>query len=135
MAFVLWLSTIHLTIDMHFCGNKMVSFSLFGKAENCYELAGITPPAKEYTKKASPFCSIGKKDCCTDQFLIIDANQTSIQNSTTWLFTPNIQYFIIAFIQVIYIDAIWIPAFDDFSFYDPPNRCIDIPIQFQSFLL
>lgn len=35
LSLVLLLSTTGLTIDKHYCGDSMVSYSLFGKAQSC----------------------------------------------------------------------------------------------------
>lgn len=35
MAFVVMFTTMSFTVDMHFCGDSLVDFSLFAKAESC----------------------------------------------------------------------------------------------------
>lgn len=67
MAFVVLISTLSFTVDMHYCGGVLVETAIFQKAKGCgMEMkSGI---AQENNKG----CSITKKGCCTDERIIID---------------------------------------------------------------
>lgn len=85
MAILLLFTSLGAAIDMHFCGGHLKSFSLYGKAKNCYELAGeyekscSSHPAEDAKKTT---CSIGKKDCCQDQFVYL-INEQNLPTSKT----------------------------------------------------
>ena len=64
MAFVVLFSTISYTVDMHYCGEKLVDTAIFNKAETCGMEMEQPSPSKD--------CSVKKKNCCTDQQLIVD---------------------------------------------------------------
>ena len=63
MAFVVLLSTMSFTVDMHYCGGALVETAIFQKAKGC---------GMEMEKPSTDGCSIKVKDCCSDEQLIID---------------------------------------------------------------
>lgn len=67
MAFVVLISTLSFTVDMHYCGGVLVETAIFQKAKGCgMEMkSGI---AQENNKG----CSITKKGCCKDEHIIVD---------------------------------------------------------------
>ena len=58
MAFVVLFTTMSFSFSEHYCGDHLVDFALFSKAESC----GMA------MEKASPNsdCNAIKKDCCSD---------------------------------------------------------------------
>jgi hypothetical protein len=63
MAFVVLFSTMSFTVDMHFCGDTLVSTSMFQKASSC---------GMKMEKPAAEGCTIVKSNCCKDKQMIID---------------------------------------------------------------
>lgn len=63
MAFVVLLSTMSFTIEMHYCGDNLVDTSIFKKAKTC---------GMEMQKTSTKDCSISKKNCCNDKQVAID---------------------------------------------------------------
>lgn len=64
MAFVVLFSTMSFTIDMHYCGDKLVNTAVFKKAKSCgMEMQKTT---------SSSDCSITKKNCCSEEQLVFD---------------------------------------------------------------
>ena len=63
MAFVVLFSTLSFTINMHYCGNTLVETAFFHKAKGC---------GMEMDKPSSKDCSITKKNCCSDEQLVVD---------------------------------------------------------------
>ncbi|QYJ69354.1 HYC_CC_PP family protein [Flavobacterium litorale] len=63
MVFVVLFSTMSFTIDMHYCGNSLVETAIFQKAKGC---------GMEMEKPFTNSCSIIKKNCCSDEQLIVD---------------------------------------------------------------
>ena len=63
MAFVVLLSTMSFTINMHYCGDTLVETAVFQKAKGC---------GMEIQKSSTEGCVIVKKNCCNDEQLVID---------------------------------------------------------------
>ena len=63
MAFVVLFSTMSFTVDMHYCGSKLVDTALFQSAKTC---------GMEMEKPSTEGCTITKKNCCSDKQLIVD---------------------------------------------------------------
>jgi len=70
MAFVVLLSTMSFTIDMHYCGTTLVDTAIFKQAKSC----GMEQQKTSNTND----CSFQKKNCCTDMQLDI-AGQDELQ--------------------------------------------------------
>jgi hypothetical protein len=72
MAFVVLMTTMSFTVDMHYCGNTMVDYSFFHNASTCkMEKAILTASC------GSP--EVKKKSCCSDEQLIIQG-QDDLKN-------------------------------------------------------
>lgn len=69
MALLLLFSTMSFSMDMHFCGDHLVDFSLFDKAESC----GMMPAAS----KTSTDCAMidVDMDCCSDVQVLIEGQE------------------------------------------------------------
>lgn len=80
MILVVFVSTMSFGMDMHYCGNNLVSVSLFGKANACGMEQGTT--------KGSKTCSIAKKDCCHNKQLAIDGHSNITK---TEIYTPTVE--------------------------------------------
>ena len=87
MAFVVLFSTMSFTIDMHFCGDTLVSTSMFQKATGC---------GMEMERPAAEGCAIVKSNCCNDKQMIIDGQDEMQLLITTIPFEQ--QLFITSFI-------------------------------------
>ncbi|WP_240640214.1 HYC_CC_PP family protein [Mangrovimonas spongiae] len=87
MAFVVLFSTMSFTIDMHYCGDKLVETAIFHKAKGC---------GMEMEKPSTEGCSITKKNCCDDKQLSIEG-QDELQLSVDKISFEQ-QVFITSFI-------------------------------------
>ena len=63
MAFVVLLSTLSFTIDMHYCGGTLVETAIFKKAKGC---------GMEMGNPSTKSCAITKKNCCNDEQLVVN---------------------------------------------------------------
>lgn len=88
MAFVVLFSTMSFTIDMHYCGDTLVDTSVFSKADTC----GMEMQKSDDTSD----CSITKKNCCTDEEIIIEG-QDELKISFDKL-TLDQQFFVASFV-------------------------------------
>ena len=63
MAFVVLLSTMSFTMNMHYCGDTLVETALFHKAKGC---------GMEMEKPSAEGCAITKKNCCDDKQITVE---------------------------------------------------------------
>ena len=63
LAFVVLFSTLSFTINMHYCGDTLVETAIYQKAKGC---------GMEMESPSSKDCSITKKNCCSDEQLVLD---------------------------------------------------------------
>ena len=63
MAFVVLFSTMSFTVNMHYCGDTLVETAIFQKAKGC---------GMEMESPSTEGCSIMKKNCCSDEQILID---------------------------------------------------------------
>ena len=127
MAFVVMFTTMSFTVDMHYCGDSLVDFSLFSKAEGC----GM--------EKAQPakYCEnplMTEKSCCTDQ-QILQQGQDELKTSLSTL-TFEQQTFVATFFYT-YIN--FFEGLDEnivsFTDYPPPFIRRDLQVLHQTFLI
>lgn len=138
LAFLMFFTSVGFSIDMHYCGNHLKSFSLIGKAKNCYELAGTaTPSTCPKHKKTDTVESqtMEKKGCCHNRNLSLDADLTSPNHANNFIVGEQLQDFAIAFVQVFIAERIIESKTPTTSYYKPPLIPKDIPVLVQSFLL
>lgn len=137
MALLMFVTSTGLSIDMHFCGDHLKSFNLFGKAKNCYELAGMQPTKCEIPQEQTPTmgCSMSKKSCCHNQSLNLQADLAADTENGDFLISPELQHFVIAFAVTFLQDQQIEPQKVNHSPYKPPLIARDIPVLIQSFLL
>ena len=137
LAFLMFLTSTGLSIDMHFCGNHLKSFSLTGKAKNCFELAksSTCPKHKKEVATANVECEMSKKDCCHNKTLNLQADLTPDLPANDFLISPQLDRFIIAYVAVFIDNKPETVAKPSFAHYKPPLIPRDIPVLVQSFLI
>ncbi len=95
MAIVVLISTMSFTMHFHYCGETLVNTSYFSEAETC----GMKMPTSVNT---SIDCSVIKKNCCSDEELVIEGQdelkislevQLEQQLFVAVFLTSYIQYF------------------------------------------
>ncbi|MFB9057850.1 hypothetical protein ACFFU9_13980 [Mariniflexile ostreae] len=69
MVFVVLLSTMSYTVDMHYCGDTLMDSAIFNTVKTCG--MDMESPLKED-------CSVTKKNCCNDEQVVLD-NQDELQ--------------------------------------------------------
>ncbi|WP_047416532.1 hypothetical protein [Cellulophaga sp. Hel_I_12] len=127
MAFVVLFSTMSFTIDMHYCGDAIIDYSFFHKAENC----GME---KEQVTSTCENPEMKKKSCCSDQQIIIEGQEDLKNNFTTLTFEQ--QVFVASFVYS-YINLFEGTASKDVPYkeYPPPFVKRDIQVLHQTFLI
>lgn len=136
MAFLIFLTSAGFSIDMHFCGQHLKSFSLTGKAKNCFELAKTNKCPKHQTAAlTTPECEQSKKNCCHNKTLHLQADLTPDIPANDFFISTELQDFVITFIAAYFENRPHQSIKPDFAHYKPPLIPKDIPVFFQSFLL
>ncbi|KJD34510.1 hypothetical protein PK35_01590 [Tamlana nanhaiensis] len=87
MAFVVLITTMSFTVNMHYCGETLVETTVFQKAEGC---------GMEMQKPSTDNCAVTTKSCCADKKLTIEG-QNELQHSVDKI-TFDQQVFIASFI-------------------------------------
>lgn len=126
MALLVLLSTMSFTVESHYCGEFLVDTSFFGAVETC----GM----ETQEKSPSSDCEITKKNCCSDEQLIVEG-QDNLKISLDKL-EKDQQVFVASFIYS-YINLFEgfeteTPSFRDYS---PPPLVRDIQVLDQTFLI
>ena len=138
MVFLMFPSSIGFSMDVHFCGNDLKSFSFFGEAEAC-EMMHLEKELKhaccQAPKKEVNPChhsEINEGNCCQNQTLII--------GNTGELEKPS--YSVKHFQQLLEVNIVVFPKSNFFlsltskniyTFYSPPLLITDISVLHQVF--
>ena len=92
MAFLVFFSTLSFTVDMHFCGDKLVETAFFHKVKGC----GMT-----MEQPASNDCKTKvKKNCCSEKQTLVNG-QDELQLSFQKISLEK-QIFVAAFFKTYY---------------------------------
>ncbi len=128
LALLLLFSTLSFSVGMHYCGDHLVDFSLFKKAEDC----GMMPVAET----PSGDCTLARAgmDCCTDVQVLVEG-QDDFKVSFDQL-SPGQQLFITAFTYT------YLGLFEEVDNkspreweYAPPPLIRDVQVLYQTFLI
>lgn len=84
MALAVLFSTVSFTVDAHYCGDKLVSKSVFKKADDC----GIEMVQKSNTADS---CKVIKTTCCRDEQSLVKG-QDDLQQSHFELTIPQFAF-------------------------------------------
>lgn len=128
MALLVLFATTSFSVDMHYCGNHLMDFSLSGKAEGCAMQVQVAQDMDH-----CPMMDM-KMDCCSDLELSL-AGQDDLQPSLMQMNLDS-QVFIASFsytyVAIFTGEAQKHPSFNDYS---PPPLIRDVQILDQTFLI
>ena len=122
LAILVVLSTLSVTIEKHYCGDKLVDLSVFSSAEKC----GMEPSADG---------KISTKSCCKDTTELINGQDelskldSEITKRVNQLFVPALNYIRLAYIEPLSAKT------DHFNGYDPPPLIVDNQSNYQVYLI
>ena len=127
MAFLVMFSTMSFTINMHYCGDRLVDTAFFHKAKGCgMEMDESIPVSGN---------SILKKGCCTETHITVKGQDELKLNSFDKLKFKQqviISAFIVSFSNIFQNLPLQIVPHKDYS---PPNLFADIQVLDQVFLI
>ncbi|MBC9794977.1 HYC_CC_PP family protein [Sinomicrobium weinanense] len=126
MTFVVLLSTMSFTINMHCCGDSIRDISLLDKAEAC-----SMDMQKSLT---TPDCTISSEDCCSDKCIVIEGQGQLKPTSSTTVIEQ--QAFVAAFIYT-YLNLFegLEKGFVPFRDYEPPLLTSDVQVLYETYLI
>jgi hypothetical protein len=126
LALIVLLSTVSFTVDSHYCGDTLVDSSLFGHVETC----GMEVQQQSQSSE----CDISKKDCCSDEQVIVEGQDT-LKTSFDKL-DKDQQIFVAAFVHT-YINLFFESQedFNSYKDYTPPLLVRNIQVLDQTFLI
>ncbi|MFS4417526.1 HYC_CC_PP family protein [Maribacter sp. 2307ULW6-5] len=128
MALLILGSTVSVSMDMHYCGDHLVDFSLFDEAETCMmQMAKVNP--------SSPCDDVAPSMACCSDIEIVLEGQEHLKASWQQLSLDQ-QFFVVAFARSwahLYREAAEkaVPYAD----YVPPPLIRDVQILDQTFLI
>ncbi len=126
MALLVFVSTMSFTIESHYCGNVLVDTSMFGKVETCVKAV----QKKTYSTK----CDNIKKDCCTNEQLVVDG-QDNLKISFNKL--DKEQQILVATLIYSYVNLFTELKTENISVrdYSPPVLVKDVQVLHETFLI
>ncbi|HMB61500.1 MAG TPA: hypothetical protein VKN36_00405 [Eudoraea sp.] len=128
MAVIVLLSTMSFSVDLHYCGDHLVDFSIYDSVNTCMMEAK--------TSKSSGECAVMEMDmdCCTDVEVVLEG-QDDLKISLDQL-TFDQQLFVVSFVYS-YINRF--EGCDEnivpFKDYSPPPLIRDVQLLDQTFLI
>lgn len=141
MAFMMFFTSVGLTMDMHYCGGELKSVSFFGKAKTCHDMAGKSEtPTKDcpHQKKMAAEkkgCS-EDKGCCSNKTVQLQSDQDQKVQTNDFVVSKQLKQFVIAYVAVFFANDFGLQReVANFSHYKPPLIQRDIPVLNQTFLL
>jgi hypothetical protein len=139
MAFLMFTSSIGFSMDIHFCGGKLESFSFFGDAEAC-EMMKAKQEKESHSCCESPKKEIkpchnkefAKGNCCHNESFVID-NGGELETSDFSL--EQFQQVLVAVIVLFPNVNLFKTASKQshYTYYNPPPIIKDISILHQVF--
>jgi len=126
MALIVLFSTMSFSVDMHYCGEHLVDFSVFENVETCLMKAEMS--------KSSSECEIIEMDCCTD-VEVVQEGQDDLKTSFDRL-TFEQQIFVATFFNS-YINLYegLEENITPFEGHPPPLLVKDIQVLYDTFLI
>lgn len=126
MALIVLFSTFSFSVEQHYCGDVLVDYSFFGRAESC----GMDVQKILNSEQSD----LVKKDCCNDETLTINGqNDLKIAfenlNFEQQVFVATFLYSYLNLYEGLPEDIV------PFSDYPPPLLVKDIQILDQTFLI
>lgn len=127
LSLIVLFSTLSFTVDMHYCGNRLVDVALFKKAESCQMKSFVSvKPCAETVKK---------KSCCSDKQIVFEA-QDDLKNPVMDLSFGQETFFIsyfYSFVSLLKNNATQKKI--NIVGHSPPILHKDFQILYESFLI
>ncbi|MDC6405705.1 MULTISPECIES: HYC_CC_PP family protein [Maribacter] len=128
MALLVLFSTMSFTVDMHYCGDHLVDFSLSRNVDTCLMNAKMTKSPSD-----CPMMEM-KMDCCSDEEVVFEGHDDLKLSMDHFSFDQHV--FIVSFVYA-YISLFEGFEADEVYFkdYSPPPLIRDVQVLHQTFLI
>lgn len=130
MAFLMFLTSTGLSVDMHYCGHKLKTVSLISTADPCYKDSGECPSSPSENNQMAP------SSCCRNHTLTLDSGAEEYAPSSP-VVLQKINAGMIAVLTAVILPTSGENTAETHKFlsYKPPLPDRDIPVLCQSFLI
>lgn len=139
LAILMLFSTVGFSLDIHYCGGKVKSFSFYGKAETCKMMSKTSTVSCHNASKKT--CSqnesnngFSKKSCCDQKtFTLQNLDDSKVINGIEWT-TADLQLitvYVLANFNLFQTEV----SKTIYSVYSPPILNHDVAILHQVFLI
>ena len=137
LAFLMFFAASAFTIDMHYCQDRIQSFSVFGKAKGCNQMdpAALSCAHVRTGNEPSEHGSIGKKQCCQDRLFYLLSEDDLISQSFDNISSNRLQADIPSYFRVLHGSRLTDTDSPAFFRYKPPLILRDIPVLLGTFRL
>ena len=140
LSFLMLITSVSLTVDMHFCRGQLTTFSFFGKTKTCQEISKIERMKKcpHFKKMMAQNKAVGinEKGCCENKTVLIELDKDQDIQTTTFTLNKPLKHFIKAYVITFSPYNIDIKReMPPFTLYKPPLIIRDIPVLLESYLL
>ena len=137
LALMVLVSSMTYNVDFHYCQGQLKSFSIFGKAKNCHEMASKMPSChhKKKNQENTLSCSEGENNCCSNKIVNLEADFDKTILNIDLL---NQEYLSVVVANTSFsFKSFFIERENEipFAHYKPPLIQKDIPVLFETFLL
>ncbi|HLF62347.1 MAG TPA: hypothetical protein VI603_01245 [Saprospiraceae bacterium] len=137
LAFLVFFSSSAFAIDVHYCQDRIKSFSVFGKAKGCNQMdpAVLSCAHMRTANDASDHGSVDKKQCCQDKLFYIQSDYDVLIQSFDNISFSRLQSYIPSYFSAILSPCLIDTHTPAFFRYKPPLILRDIPVLLGTFLL
>ena len=140
MAFLMFFTSVGITVDMHYCNGKLKTFSFFGKAKSCHDIGEgmIDCPfhCKMKLANKSDSNNFSKKDCCSNKTLYLQSDQdqqNQVDNAV--VVSQQLQQFAIVFVAIVLNTSVLETEKPSYALYRPPLIPMDIYVLLETYLI
>lgn len=130
MALFVFISTLSISIEKHYCGDHLVDVSIFSEVEKCG-----TEVAKKDLDTSDESSLLITQSCCKDVVNFVEGQDELSLDKTKGL-NMNQKVFIMSFASIFsrlsYLD---LQSNKTFEHYSPPNFVNDIQVMNEVFLI
>ncbi len=140
MAFLMFVSSVGITVDLHYCQGKLKTFSFIGKAKSCHDIGEGMKNCPHHKKmmetEKSADNGLNKKDCCSNKTFHFQSDQDlQHQADNALVVSQQLQHFTIAFVEIFLFPAVLETKKPSFAHYKPPLIPRDIYVLLETYLL
>jgi len=133
LAFLVFVTSTGLAVDVHYCQGHIKTVNVFGKAKGCSDLEMIVRSCAHQDENTAGD-TLGRRKCCENAMQYFQPNQNQFSQSSNSVSSVHAQFHPVQSVVVTYTNLIVDHQTSVFSCYKPPPLQRDIPVLLQNFL-